>query len=141
MGIPTDPTDPPYEYGDDCNLLIPDLWAAGECPKYITAIFTGIDLCPDYEGTIADPIPNDIPIVLTQTPENPCQWMEGYDSWNIIFDASLLGQNKSGLSLLNFVFGRFAFIGSNADRTLTSWPNECLCIEGKVGEGGSGRIY
>ena len=141
MGLPAGPTEPPYEYGDDCNNLIPELWPAGQVPKYITAIFTGIELCPLFIGTPADPIPNDEPFILTQDAINPCRWFRLDVSWSIEFIYSAGPPEKTYLTLLNRALINLAFLGWDIDITKTAWPNLATCAGGHVGQSGSGRIY
>jgi len=141
MGLPADPGQPPYEYGNDCAALIPDLWESGECPKYINAFFTGIDLCPDWVGKLATPIPNGETFTLTQSPGDACLWEAMRDNWLIQFFGNYFDTGNSALLLVEFTWGINAFIDQSTSQSQTSWSNTCTCALGYVGENGTGRIY
>lgn len=141
MGIPADEDQPPYKYGADCNLLTPDLWVSGENPKYITAVFTGIDVCPDWEHLLMNPIPNGQAIVCEQTDGDACWWIGHSTTWDVWFQGNSFATGNSGLYLFDNTWILGAFWGHGPNQTATSWNNLLTCIGGFIGENGSGRIY
>jgi len=141
MGLPADEDQPPFEYGSDCYLLTPDLWLPGECPKYITSIFSAIDLCPDWIGRLATPIPNGIPIICEQEFGDACRWTGSYIQWGVHFDGNSFGEGESGLILEDLAWGVPACWGHGPTQSTTSWANLLDCVGGFIGINGSGRIY
>lgn len=141
MGLPADEDQPPYEFDANCNLLIPDLWPIGEVPRFITALFSGINLCPAWIGLLMNPIPNDTEIVCEQTAGDPCKWIGHLLTWDVWFEGNSFAQGESGLYLFDNTWILGAFWGHGPNQAATSWSNLLLCINGFIGEGGSGRIF
>lgn len=77
MGIPVSEPD----YGEDCLAC----WAAGRTPRTAYAVFTGVPTCPYYPETV----PNNVPLAMSQTVEDPCGWDTGpLTSWRASYATS-----------------------------------------------------
>ena len=104
MGIVIKP--PPFEFGSDCPVCTPFLWAAGETPMYMFAFFSGIENC----GVSPHNAPNGSTFLLQQSPASPCLWLHQGDVFTVDFEPCRLVPAQSRIRLIDH-HGFFFFTG------------------------------
>ena len=141
MSKKASPDNPPFEYGVNSPNLIPYLWDSDECAEKLTCLITGVIRCGGQPPYIPEPIPNDIPIDMTQVPGTPGSWIATRLNWIFKFQDNVGGAGKSGIIVQDSVTSTFVFVGFSSDLTLTSWSNISSCTGPFGGFSGIGRVY
>lgn len=133
MGTPIQPPDP-NGYGDDCSTCTPAIFAAGETPYRLEAVFHNVTACPPFPAPLCD-----VPISIYQSPVAACQWQRNFAhavrDWTIQLDLSI-GELK--LTILNST-PYMSFYALASACSLGVYTNELSC-PGPAGEGGTAWI-
>lgn len=137
MGTPSDPKEPDYEKGDHCEIC-KNVIFDGHTPKYVLAVFEGVESCPPFPDFGVDG-----EYILEQVNGFPCRWagskVVGGDTWFIIYWAD--GHSITGGSGLEItVLGAALFDSYVVSKCVTSFANIGSCILGDFTHGGSGVI-
>lgn len=141
MGEDAGPELAPYEYGWDCSLLIPYLWAAGKCPRYIGAKVSGVLKCNAEPCNTIGPAPNGHVFILEQDTDHPCRWIGMWGVWRMHFYGDIDTHGNSGLLLFEMTWGVYYFYGISTSQSQTSWSNLLECDVNICGYSGSGVIF
>jgi hypothetical protein len=128
------PITKPIEYGNDCSLC----FAAGKTPKYVTATFSGITLCPGMSWPEGWDL--NISYLLTQSTSIylPCFW-----SWSNGYTVVSLSRVDSPYAALDISTGGFVawFLEREySDYCKNVWYNELDCVPSGTAQGGTGII-
>jgi hypothetical protein len=141
MGELGGPEQPAYEYGLDCILLVPDLWEAGKCPKYIQAKVTGVLKCDAEPCNTIGAAPNGHVFILEQDDDHPCRWIGRWGLWECHFYGDIDTHGHSGLLLFEMSWGVYYFYGISSSQSQTSWSNLLACDINICGYEGNGVIF
>lgn len=124
MGTPSDPEEPDYEKGDHCEDC-KDAIFDGHTPKYVLAVFEGIEICPPNGDS-----PFNGEYLLEQVPGKPCKWAASFiidGNFHEITYWAAGGGFEGGSELSFTIFDAPHFESWSATKCVTSFASFNSC--------------